>query len=233
MRHLRDHAQIMGDQQNRHAHLLLQSAQQVEHLGLNGHVERRGRLVCNQQAGLAGERDRDHDALFHAPGELERILVHPALRIGQSHRIEQFEYPGIDSATAQIRMLQQHLPDLHADRHDRIETGTGLLKDHADSAAAHIAHGRFRELQQVLAVQAHGTRQYLTGIRQQARNRQRRHGFAATRLAQQRKGLAAAHRKRHAVHRAHHALAARQPGAQILDLQNGGRHGHLTTGRRR
>ena len=66
MRHFRHHAQIMRDQQDRHAHLLLQIAQQVEHLRLDCHVERCGRLVCNQQAGLAGKRDCNHDALLHA-----------------------------------------------------------------------------------------------------------------------------------------------------------------------
>ena len=52
--HLRDHAQVVGDQHDRHAVFPLQLAHQVEDLRLGGHVERGGRLVGDQQARLAG-----------------------------------------------------------------------------------------------------------------------------------------------------------------------------------
>jgi hypothetical protein len=47
--HFGDHAEIVGDQDDRHAGLLLQVAQQIEDLRLHGHVERGGRLVGDQQ----------------------------------------------------------------------------------------------------------------------------------------------------------------------------------------
>ena len=50
----------------------LQLAEQVEDLRLDGDVERRGRLVGDQELGIAGERHGDHDALAHAAGELVR-----------------------------------------------------------------------------------------------------------------------------------------------------------------
>ena len=53
--------------------LALQLAQQVEDLRLNGHVERRGRLVGDQQLRLRRERHGDHHALAHAARELVRI----------------------------------------------------------------------------------------------------------------------------------------------------------------
>ncbi len=49
--HFGDDAQVVRDHQDRHAHLGLQLAQQVENLGLDGHVEGGGRLVGNQQLG--------------------------------------------------------------------------------------------------------------------------------------------------------------------------------------
>ena len=64
--HLGDHAEIVRDQDDRHAGLLLQVAQQVEDLRLHGDVERGGRLVGDQQVGLAGQRHGDHHALAHA-----------------------------------------------------------------------------------------------------------------------------------------------------------------------
>ena len=54
---------------------LLQVAQRVEHLALHDHVERRHRLVGDQQLRVERERERDADALAHAAGELVRIVV--------------------------------------------------------------------------------------------------------------------------------------------------------------
>ena len=51
--HLGDHAEIVGDQQHRHADLLLQLAHQLENLRLDRHVERGRRLVGDQQLRVA------------------------------------------------------------------------------------------------------------------------------------------------------------------------------------
>ena len=51
----------------------------VEHLRLDRHVERRRRLVGDQQRRLVRDRHRDHRPLPHAAGELVRVLVARAL----------------------------------------------------------------------------------------------------------------------------------------------------------
>ncbi len=66
MRHLCNHAKIVRDQQHRHARLILRVAQQLQHLRLYRHIQRRGRLVGHQQGGLPCQRHRDHHALLHA-----------------------------------------------------------------------------------------------------------------------------------------------------------------------
>ena len=48
---------------------------QIEDLGLGGHVERGGRLVGDQQLGIAGQRHRDHRALAHAARKLEGVAI--------------------------------------------------------------------------------------------------------------------------------------------------------------
>ena len=63
----------------RHAVLGLQALDQVENFGLGRDVERGRRLVGDQQGGIAGERHRDHRALAHAAGKLERIAVDRAV----------------------------------------------------------------------------------------------------------------------------------------------------------
>jgi hypothetical protein len=54
---------------------LLQLGHEVQDLCLHRDVERGGRLVADQQIGLAGERTGNRDALALAPGEFVRILV--------------------------------------------------------------------------------------------------------------------------------------------------------------
>ena len=60
---LGDDAHVVRDDDDRHAELVAQVHQQVEHLRLDGHVERGRRLVGDQQLRPAGERHRDHHAL--------------------------------------------------------------------------------------------------------------------------------------------------------------------------
>ena len=52
-----------------------QLLEQLEDLGLRHHVERRRRLVADDQLRVAGERERDHHALAHAARELVRVLA--------------------------------------------------------------------------------------------------------------------------------------------------------------
>ena len=71
-RRLGDHAHVMGDEDEGHAGLALQPEEEVEDLRLDGDVERRGRLVGDQELRVAGDRHGDHHALAHAAGKLVR-----------------------------------------------------------------------------------------------------------------------------------------------------------------
>ena len=56
-----------------------QPREQLDDLQLDGDVERRGRLVGDQQLRLGGERERDHHALAHAARELVRVAAQDPL----------------------------------------------------------------------------------------------------------------------------------------------------------
>ena len=58
--------------------------QQLQDLGLDRHVERRRRLVGDEDPRVAGQRHRDHRPLAHAAGELVRIAAVGSRRIGQA-----------------------------------------------------------------------------------------------------------------------------------------------------
>src|SRR5262249_17547381 len=70
-----DDGQVVRDEHDRGAQLAVQLAQELDDLRLDGHVERGGRLVGDQEAGLVGEAHRDHQALAHAAAEVMREVL--------------------------------------------------------------------------------------------------------------------------------------------------------------
>ena len=67
-----DDGEVVGDDQVGEPEPLLEVGEQVEHLRLHRHVERRHRLVGDQQVRLEREGARDADALALTAGELVR-----------------------------------------------------------------------------------------------------------------------------------------------------------------
>jgi hypothetical protein len=108
---------------------------------LHRHIERRRRLVRDQQLRVARQRHRDHHALPHPARKLVRVLIHAALGVGiptrsiASHRARTPSSPSRSS-----RLVQPHrLHDLLAHREDRVQARHRLLKDHRDLVAADVA----------------------------------------------------------------------------------------------
>ena len=83
--HVGDDAHVVGDQHDAGVDPLAQVAHQLEDLALHGDVERRGRLVGDEELGLAGQRLRDHRALALTAGELVREGVEAALGLRDLH----------------------------------------------------------------------------------------------------------------------------------------------------
>ena len=83
------HGQVVADEQQRHAGVGHQRGQQVQHLALHRHVERRRRLVGDQQVRPAGQRDGDHHPLALAAGQLVRVGGQPLRGLRQLHAVQQ------------------------------------------------------------------------------------------------------------------------------------------------
>jgi len=133
--------------------LLRERLHQVEDLRLDGDVERRGRLVGDDQLGVAGKADRDHHPLAHAPGELVRILGEAPVRVGYADQLQQIERARARRLFVHVLVDDERFHDLQSDGEHRIERGHGLLEDHGDVAAAQLAHLRLGNLQQVAALE--------------------------------------------------------------------------------
>jgi hypothetical protein len=137
VRHLRDDAEVMRDQQHAHAALGLQPAQAVENLRLDGDVERRRRLIGNQQAWIAGQRDGDHHPLLHAAGKLEGILARRRSASAMPTAVSNSSARCCAASPRKTSVPFQHLADLAAHGQHRIEAGRRLLENHRHAAAPH------------------------------------------------------------------------------------------------
>ena len=134
-------AEIMRDQDRRHVPAFGQLDDQVHHRLLRGDVEAGGRLVRDQELRIAGQRQRDHDALAHAARKFERIGVIALAGAGDLDLLQRLDR--LLAAVADRRLLHvlaQHVLDLVAHFPDRIERRARVLEDHRDFAAAQIAH---------------------------------------------------------------------------------------------
>jgi hypothetical protein len=78
--HVGEHREVVADDHHADVEVAHQRGEQVEDLRLDHHVERRGRLVGDDQGGPAGERHRDHHALALATGQLVRVGAHAGAR---------------------------------------------------------------------------------------------------------------------------------------------------------
>ena len=69
------HGQVVRNEEVGDAELVLQVVEQVDHAGLNGHVERGDGLVEDQELGLEHQGAGDADPLALAAGELVGVAV--------------------------------------------------------------------------------------------------------------------------------------------------------------
>src|SRR6195256_5172769 len=99
-------------------------------------------------------------------------------------------------------MQGERLGDLLLEGVERIERGLRLLENDGDVGAAHVAHLRFRQGQQVAALEQNLARRVI-GLRvwQQLHHRQRGDRLAGSRFADQRERLALSDVERHLVDR--------------------------------
>src|SRR5215475_3455766 len=132
---LRHDAQVMGDEQDRCAVRVPKPQQQLQDLCFERHVQRRSRLIGDDQLWLEQQCHRDHDALAHTAGELVRIALKRLIRAWQTYlgelgdRVLPERLRGC-GARAGVRPLD--LEQLQADGQPRVEACRRVLEDNCD-----------------------------------------------------------------------------------------------------
>ena len=135
VRHIGDHAQIVGDINGGQGVFTHQIADQVQNLRLDGHVQGGGGLVANQDFRVAGYGDSDDHTLAHAAGKLVGILLCPAFGLGDAHVRQRFDHALVGRRAGQALMQLQCFLDLRADGFQRVQAGHGVLEHHGDFPA--------------------------------------------------------------------------------------------------
>ena len=157
---------------------------QFEDLRLDGDIECGGRLVRDQQLGVAGQADRNHHALAHAAGQLVRVLVEPVRGVGNADECEQFDCARLGLGGTHVQVNEQRLHQLQPDRQYRVQRRHRLLEDHRDVAAAHLAHLLVVEFQQIAALEHDTALDDPRRVRrQQPHDREGGHGLARAAFA--------------------------------------------------
>ncbi len=221
--HFADDAEIMGDQQQRHAHARLQVLQEVQNLRLDGHVEGGRGFVGNQQVRLVGERHGDHHPLLLAAGERVRQVVQPALRFAQPDQMQELHHPFASARRAHLLVYQQHLGDLLFDRVQRVERRQRLLEDDGDAIATKLAHPFGGRRQHLLVAEADRPRR-MPGerIRQQPHDAERGDRLAGAALADQADRLRLRDVERGAANSVHLPLPAAEGYGEVSDAKQRG-----------
>ena len=195
------HAQVVGDEEIGQVQLLLQVLQQVDDLGLDGHIQSGHRLVADDELGVEGQSPGDAHPLLLAAGHLVGIAVQ--IGVGQTHHVAQLQcllLPLLGGI-----QLMDHIW-LHQDVQNLppgVQAGGGVLEDHLGLAA---------EVPQLLALQVGDVLpikgDLARGERVEPQQGLAQSGLAAARLAHQAQGLAPVDGQVHAVHGVEGGLAA-------------------------
>jgi len=213
-------AEIVGDEQDRHAELLLQVAQQLEDLCLDRDIQGRGGLIGDQQTRPGGERHGDHHALFEATGELMWIGVQARLGIGNPHALEQFEGAAARLCVRDALVEADRLHHLCTHRGHRVQTGHRLLEDHGDLLTANLAHRGHGEPPDVATGQRDLASLDASGLGHQAQDRESRHRLAATGFPHQSQHLSGRDLEIHLFHDGDAAAFAREGRGETPDLDD-------------
>ena len=227
VRDLGDDAHIMGDEQDRHAKLVLKRPDQRQDLRLGGDVQRGGRLVGDQQRRVGCQRNGDHGALAHAARQLMRVLVDAQARVGKPDLAQHVDRQRACRLLVKAAMQPDGLDHLIADGVDRRERGHRLLKDHGDLAAADGADllAARREAGEIDHRPLLGSKQQVRAVEDLRRVRQQLHqglgrqALAGAGLADQAQGPSMPQSQVDPVHRHDPAFIGADGDFQVADRQ--------------
>ena len=132
--HHADHVQVVRDEQVRHSEARAQVRQQVQDHRLHGDIQRRRRLVEDQERGVQRDRTPDAHALLLSARELMRIP--PEQRVRQADELgDLFHAAAQHPAPIELPETAKRIGDGIERGESRVEAVGRILKHHLDARA--------------------------------------------------------------------------------------------------
>ena len=207
--------EIVGDEEQRHAELLAQRIDDRHHLGLDGHVQRRGRLVGEDQTRPGQKGGGDHHPLQHPAGELVRIHPQAPRAVVDAHLREHLNRLLLGFRAAY--RLTQRLGHEVADPPNWVGMRSRVLEHHRDLVTVGAEIAAVQRVD-IAPIKAHPAVD-LGSAGQKPRNRANSHRFARSRLAHESQRLARGDGERDIVEHRAQLARHRQLHGQALDGQ--------------
>jgi len=194
--------------------------EQIEDLGLSGHVEGGRRLVGHDDVRTIGRRHGDHGPLAHPTGELVRILRGAAGCVRNPDRPQEADRRNRRRAAPHALVQAQGLADLPARAEDRVHRGHRVLEHHRDLGPAHSAHRLGRQRHEVAALERDGPSDDPSRRLDQAHQRESRHRLARSGLADDAQRLTLRQGESHSVDCPHDPPPRPELHPEVFDFQD-------------
>ena len=148
VRHFGNDAQIVCYEHNGRIYLLLQAAQNVQYLSLNGNIKCGSRFIRNDKSRIASKRHCYHNSLTHTARKLMRVHLINAFAVCDSDKLKHFDRALFDFFLRHLAFLMESndLINLRTDTENRVQAGHRLLEDHRHKVSAKILHSGNRRL---------------------------------------------------------------------------------------
>ncbi len=216
---LGDDAHVVGHQHDRGAVVAAETLQQRDDLRLDRDVERRRRLVGDDEPRVGAEREGDDDALPHAAGEMMRITVDAPFGAWDADFLQELDRAPPRRRAVEVEMGLDGFDELAPDGVERIEAGQRILEDRADLLAAQPPHLRAAQIVDPLPVEQDTPAGDVPRRLEEADDRGAGQRLAGARFADDAQHLALGDIEADAVDRRHGAAPCREGDAEILDLE--------------
>lgn len=223
VREVRHDPHVVRDQQHPRAGVGGQPPQQIQDLGLNGDVERGGRLVRDEQARRVRDRHGDDHALPLPAGELEGERGRPRLRVRDADATQQFDRLPGRVLGGDGAVVAYDFGYLRADPGQRIECGRRFLEHHRRRTAAQAGEVGLGGGDDVGAADQ-GTPRGACAARQQPHRGERDRRLPGAGLADESQRFTGPDVERHVTDGGHVARLCREGDTQVLDPQDVGGH---------
>ena len=203
--------------------LVCEALQERNDLRLNRHVERRCRLVGNDEFRVSGERERNYDALAHAARKLVRVLFGADLGRGNSGFAKKFNRARFGLSARHLRAMRPDgFNELVAHLHEGVERRERILEDRADRLPAQTFAFALGEVVYAPAFEPEFAGRDPRARREEPDQGLSGHGLPGTGFAHHAENFAFGNGEVDAVERPEGLAAGGDFNREVFDLQNGG-----------